>query len=160
MKAFLFSNDLYGNPGPVGKPENIHSIVTAIEKSPKHPSYRHGNWKKPKTSILSSRQLKKAQNINPVVTATGKMPKHQSCRHGNRKNAKTSILLSRQPVIYSVATTIPLFRATAWLSKLTKSGFQHSARNRQICWNPLFMGVFALFTCLSLTSRLPSQHAS
>ena len=35
------------------------------------------------TSILSSRQLKKAQNIHPVVTATGKMPKHPSCRHGS-----------------------------------------------------------------------------
>ena len=47
---------------------DIHSIVTAIEKSPKHQSCRHGNRKNAKTSILSSRQLKKAQNINPVVT--------------------------------------------------------------------------------------------
>ena len=90
-----------------------------------------------KTFILSSRQSKKAQNINPVVTATGKMPKHQSCRHGNWKRPKTSILSSRHTNVCFIATTIPHFQATEWMSKPIKTGFQHSARNRQIRWNPL-----------------------
>ena len=45
------------------KCQNIHPVTTASEKCPKHPSYRHGNRKKPQTSILSSRQPKNAQNF-------------------------------------------------------------------------------------------------
>ena len=85
---------------------DIHLIGTAIEKSPKHPSYRHGirkmsktsillpqqHTQKSKTSILSSRQLKKTQNINPVVTTT----RYLFCRHnytpfsGNNMIVKTN----------------------------------------------------------------------
>ena len=43
---------------------SIHSIVTATEKSPKHPSCRHGNRKNAKTSILSPRQSKNTQNMS------------------------------------------------------------------------------------------------